>query len=82
MHYQYHCACCNKIVASTEKECSDCGSHNIRSPYGFWAFCILSCLIAAVLVKSIHVYMSSAHEIPTSNSLLHLLKHEQNTVNK
>lgn len=82
MHYQYHCACCNKIVASTEKECSDCGSHNIRSPYGFWVFCILSCLIAAVLVKSIHVYMSSAHEMPASTSLLQLLKHEQTNLGK
>ena len=31
MLYQYHCACCDKVVASTDKECPYCGSHHIRS---------------------------------------------------
>jgi hypothetical protein len=77
MHYQYHCACCNKVVASHEKECSSCGSHNIRSPFGFWIFCIVSCLLAAILVKSIHMYLSSSHEMPNDHSLLQLLQHDQ-----
>ncbi len=33
MLYQYHCACCDKVVASTDKSCPYCGSHHIRSPY-------------------------------------------------
>ena len=55
MHYQYHCACCNKAVASTDKECNQCGSHNIRSPYGFWIFCVTVCLAAAIMFKVVHV---------------------------
>ena len=35
MYYQYHCACCDKVVEAGQKECHACGSHNIRSPYGF-----------------------------------------------
>ena len=43
MLYQYHCACCETVVASTDKDCPNCGSHNIRSPFGFWIFCSMSC---------------------------------------
>ena len=25
-------ACCETVVASTDKDCPNCGSHNIRSP--------------------------------------------------
>ena len=83
MHYQYHCACCNKVVSSTERECSSCGSHSIRSPFGFWIFCIMSCLVAAVLVKSAHLYMqNTTHEVPAQHSLLQLLQHEQNNSQK
>ena len=41
MLYQYHCACCDKVVASTDKSCPYCGSHHIRSPYGLWMFCVM-----------------------------------------
>ncbi len=51
LYHQYRCACCNRVVESSEKECGTCGSHNIRSPYGFWLFCILACLAAAVVFK-------------------------------
>ena len=78
MHYQYHCACCNKVVASSDKECSECGSHNIRSPYGFWIFCILSCLAVAILFKSVQVYLQQHDaEAPTTQlNIFEVLQHD------
>ena len=74
MHYQYHCACCNKAVASTDKECNQCGSHNIRSPYGFWIFCVTVCLAAAIMFKVEHVYQQENKEIPMQQSLFYVLQ--------
>lgn len=76
LYHQYHCSCCNQVVASTEKECPNCGSHNIRSPYGFWMFCILSCLAFAVIFKIVHVYLQDHQETPTQPTLLEVLKQE------
>ncbi|WP_410110850.1 hypothetical protein [Acinetobacter indicus] len=76
MYHQYHCSCCNQVVTSTEKECPNCGSHNIRSPYGFWMFCILSCLAFAVILKVVHVYLQDHQETPTQPTLLEVLKQE------
>jgi uncharacterized membrane protein len=78
LRYQYHCACCNKVVSSNQKACDDCGSHNIRSPFGFWILCILSCLIAAILVKSIHLYMTSPQEVPNHHALFSVLHPQSN----
>ena len=74
MRYRYHCGCCNQVVEANMRECSNCGSHNIRSPYGFWIFCVLACLSVAVVVKGVHVYLKSHHEIPTSTSVLEVLQ--------
>ncbi len=74
MLYQYHCACCNRVVESTDKECIDCGSHNIRSPYGFWIFCILTCLAAVIVFKVVHVYLQDHQETPVQTSLLTVLQ--------
>lgn len=52
MLYQYHCACCDKVVASTDKECPYCGSQHIRSPYGMWMFCVAACLAVVVVIKT------------------------------
>jgi hypothetical protein len=79
MLYQYHCACCNRVVESTEKECIDCGSHNIRSPYGFWIFCILTCLAAVIVFKVVHVYLKDHQETPVQTSLLTVLQQEENS---
>lgn len=76
MHYQYHCACCNKVVASTDKECNQCGSHNIRSPYGFWIFCVTVCLAAAIMFKVVHVYLQDHQEIPMQQSLFDVLQQD------
>ena len=74
MLYQYHCAGCNRVVESTDKECIDCGSHNIRSPYGFWIFCILTCLAAVIVFKVVHVYLKDHQETPVQTSLLTVLQ--------
>jgi hypothetical protein len=74
MLYQYHCACCDRVVESTDKECIDCGSHNIRSPYGFWIFCILTCLAAVIVFKVVHVYLQGHQETPVQTSLLTVLQ--------
>ena len=74
MLYQYHCACCNRVVESTDKECIDCGSHNIRSPYGFWIFCFLFCLAAVIVFKVVHVYLKDHQETPVQTSLLTVLQ--------
>ncbi len=66
MLYQYHCACCETVVASTDKDCPNCGSHNIRSPFGFWIFCIVACLAAAIIVKSVQVYLADRNSEPAA----------------
>jgi hypothetical protein len=61
-------------VESSEKECGTCGSHNIRSPYGFWLFCILACLAAAVVFKVVHVYLQDHQEVPVQQSVLEVIR--------
>lgn len=75
---QYHCACCDKVVASTDKECPYCGSQHIRSPYGLWMFCIAACLVVVVIAKVVHVYVQQSHEdqVMQKNSLFEIFKHE------
>ena len=79
MLYQYRCACCNRVVESTDKECIDCGSHNIRSPYGFWIFCILTCLAAVIVFKVVYVYLKDHQETPVQTSLLTVLQQGENS---
>ena len=77
MLYQYHCACCETVVASTDKDCPNCGSHNIRSPFGFWIFCIVACLAAAIIVKSVQVYLADRNSEPAAvTSLFDVLNHD------
>lgn len=76
MHYRYHCACCEKIVESTVKECTNCGSHNIRSPFGFWLMCLIACFCAAIIVKTVHIYLKNHQEAPVATSFLEILKQE------
>lgn len=70
MHYQYHCACCDKVVASGQKICTECGSQNIRTPYGFWLFCLAACLIVTVAFKGAQIYLQDHQSVPTQKSLL------------
>lgn len=73
MLYQYHCACCNKVVSSTDKECPHCGSHHIRSPYGLWMFCIVACFAAVLLIKGMHAYIQNQQQvddIPTQSTTI------------
>ncbi len=80
LHYQYHCACCNKVVNSADKECPECGSHNIRSPFGFWIFCILTCLAVAILFKSVQVYLQQHDtDTPAQMNIFEILQHDEKT---
>ncbi|OTG66396.1 hypothetical protein [Acinetobacter silvestris] len=78
MLYQYHCACCNKIVSAAEKECDRCGSHHIRSPYGHWIFGLLACLVVVVVFKAAHIYLNQEHvdTIPNQPTLLDVLNQD------
>lgn len=77
MHYQYQCACCEKVVESTEKSCPDCGSHHIRSPFGLWILCLVACLATAIVFKVVHVYVQSQQqEVPVQHSILDVLQEE------
>ncbi|NHC03218.1 hypothetical protein G9F31_05465 [Acinetobacter sp. 187] len=73
LYHQYHCACCEKAVSSSEKSCSNCGSQNIRTPYGFWLFCIFACLIVAIAFKVGHVYLQAEQEVPAQQGFLDAL---------
>lgn len=70
MHYQYHCACCDRIVASGQKICSECGSQNIKTPYGFWLFCLAACLVVALVFKAVHIYLQDHQSIPVQKTFL------------
>lgn len=77
MYYQYHCACCDKVVEAGQKECHACGSHNIRSPYGFWILCLVACLVTAIALKVMHVYIQSQQqEVPAQSSLFDVLQQD------
>lgn len=75
MILQYHCACCDEAVSSTQKVCPKCGSQHIKSPYGLWTFCLAACLIAAVTFKVGHIYLQNHNtETPAQVSLLSVLQ--------
>lgn len=70
---RYHCGCCNEVVSSTEKDCSSCGSHNIKSPYGFWIFCSLTCLALVVTLKMTQLYFADHKEVPITQSVVQVI---------
>lgn len=76
MQYQYHCACCNKAVSSTDTSCPNCGSHSIRSPYSFWMLCLLACLAASVVFKVVHVSSQAQQDVPTKDTIFNALQLE------
>ena len=79
MLYKYHCACCNKVVSSSEKECPECGSHNIRSPFGFWVFCIAACLAVIMTITVFQLYLKDHQDVPVQSTLLEVLKQDRTT---
>lgn len=70
---QYRCGCCNQAVTASEKECQNCGSHNIRSPYGFWIFCSITCLVLVVILKMTQLYFTDHREIPITHSIVQII---------
>ncbi len=48
-----------------------------RSPFGFWIFCIVACLAAAIIVKSVQVYLAHRNSEPAAvTSLFDVLNHD------
>ncbi|MEB3766391.1 hypothetical protein FXN70_01330 [Acinetobacter sp. MD2] len=68
--YQYRCACCDQIVSATEKSCPNCGSHTIRSPFGFWFFCIVACLLVAIAIMVGKLYFSPEQMTPSPQGVM------------
>lgn len=81
MMYQYHCACCNKVLNNTARECSECGSHHIRSPFSMWIFCIMACLVVAITIKLVHVYIQDHQDTPAQFNLFTALDKDKNHSN-
>ena len=77
MPNSYQCACCNKTVPSTTTACPECGSHSIRSPYGFWIFCLMTCLAAAIIFNVVHVYVKNhSQDVPAKDTIFSALQLE------
>ncbi|MDQ8936824.1 hypothetical protein [Acinetobacter rudis] len=75
--YHYHCACCNHIVGSDQKECPECGSHHIRSPISLWVFCVFACLIVVLLFTLVSLYVQvtrDTSDLPISQSIFEVIK--------
>ncbi len=76
--YQYQCACCNKTLFQSDKECQHCGSHHIRSPFSGWLFCILACLAVVVTLKLVHVYVQNHQDdVPRQQSIFDVLSQDE-----
>lgn len=70
---QYRCSCCNQVVIASEKECPNCGSHNIKSPYSFWVFCLLTCLALVVILKMTQLYFEDHQSVPKTQSVFQII---------
>lgn len=71
---QYRCACCNHTVSASDKECSNCGSHHILSPHGFWIFCIVACFAVVIIFQLAKMTGAVQPETPKPPSLIDVLK--------
>ncbi|NHB57277.1 hypothetical protein [Acinetobacter shaoyimingii] len=80
MMYQYHCGCCNKVVMSTDKVCSECGSQNIKSPYSLWLFCVFACLAVAIIFQMAHL-VNTHQTDPVQQTLLDVLHKNDKSMN-
>ncbi|WP_171407284.1 hypothetical protein [Acinetobacter sp. B51(2017)] len=79
LRYQYHCACCDHTVNADAHTCPNCGSHQIKSPFGFWIFCILTCLALVIALKLVHAYLQHDQPIvPEQQSLFEVLTFDHN----
>jgi hypothetical protein len=58
----YTCACCNKKRKLYQKSCPHCGSHALKSPFGFWSFCFFTCLGVAFVVTASNFYFHTNEE--------------------
>ncbi|TCM66972.1 hypothetical protein EC844_11013 [Acinetobacter calcoaceticus] len=79
MLYQYHCACCNKVLTSITKECPQCGSHHIKSPINLWILCVSACLVVVLTFKLAHMYIQDRQDTPVQPTMFDVLNGEKNT---
>ncbi|WP_111892220.1 hypothetical protein [Acinetobacter sp. MB5] len=79
MMYQYRCACCNQVVLATDKTCPNCGSHNIRSPFGFWFFCCVAGLVVALGITLGKMYLKNHPVQAEPKSVVDFLSSGKNT---
>ncbi len=76
--YQYRCACCNQIVEADTHTCPECGSHQIKSPFGFWIFCIVTCFALVIALQVIHRLLAHEQQAPPEEQRLFEVQPLQN----
>ena len=71
MMIKHYCACCNKPISASKKDCPHCGSHYTRSPYSLGLFCLIGCLAVIMVFKTFHFYTQN-HEsdLPKQQNIL------------
>lgn len=79
MHSQYHCACCNKALLSSHKECPHCGSQHIKSSISVWIFCVTACLAVVLTFKLVHAYIQDHQEQPEKKTIFDALSKDQSS---
>lgn len=77
MILRYHCACCEHVLSSADKECPHCGSHHIRSPISMWIFCVVASLVVALTLSLIHAYITNHADTPRQQTLLEFLNRDK-----
>lgn len=61
-------------MASSDKECPNCGSHHIRSPYGWWVFCLVGCFAVVLVFKAVQYYVQTHEDdTPEQQSIIDVL---------
>lgn len=81
MMLRYHCACCNHVLLSSDKECPHCGSHHIRSPISLWIFCVIASLVVVMTFSLIRVYIKNHDDAPKQQTILDFLNKDRSQSN-
>lgn len=82
MLFKYKCACCDHVLTSQDKECTQCGSQHIKSPIHLWVFAAIACLIAVSIFKIGQVYLQDQNDAPTQKSFFSVIEQGKSKVNE
>lgn len=74
---QSRCACCNQAVEADTHTCPECGSHQIKSPFGFWVFCIVTCFALVIALQLTHSYLKHEQQVLPEQQRLFEIKPSQ-----